>query len=193
MGKGKFIVLLKKIRHSAQELKKLNREKITGLSFIFVGVILLTLPFILVPRLNTEIIWKSRICMLEPWFCHDSFTLPQNNLILNKYDVRAVHYLFPANGSGSVSFRHIATNTLYVFTVNLTIEEYSKSTTFSMIPGEYRVSYGYGRYFEYEIWEHGIIPQGLDLYFYMGFIVIALTLFLAGYKYFQISKRLTYR
>ncbi|MFX1488639.1 MAG: hypothetical protein ACFFBI_05790 [Promethearchaeota archaeon] len=191
MRKNRFNTLYKKLWNFIQELKHLNREKIFSLCFIIAGILLLILPFILIPRLNTELIWKSRACVVEPWFCLDSFTLPQNNLIMNKYDVKAFHYFIPTNGSGSVSFRHIATDTVYTFEVNLNAEEYSISTFFIMVPGEYQVSYGYGLFYDYELWEHGILPQRLDLYVYMGFIVIALTLLLVAYKYFQISKSLT--
>lgn len=151
------------------------------------GINIIILPFIFVPLFNTERIWKSKPCMFEPWLCIDSFKLPQNDFIQNKYDVKVFNY-YPINGSGSASFTHLATGTVYTFVVNLTVEDNTASTTFKMKPGNYSFRFVYGLPFHYELWEHGIIPYGYDFFIYLGIEIFAVIIILVSFKYFLTNK-----
>jgi len=113
--------LYKKILTLTQKLKRLKKHHIFGLIIIIIGVGLSIVPFIFVPLLNTERIWKSQLCMIEPWLCGDSFTLPQNCLIQNKYDV-IVFNAEDGYRSRSISFTYSATGTTYTFNYYLSIE-----------------------------------------------------------------------
>ncbi|MFX1498791.1 MAG: hypothetical protein ACFFBH_14805 [Promethearchaeota archaeon] len=179
----------KKMLILSQKLRRLNKKKIIGFVFAIFGISFIILPFFLVPYINTEKIWTSKEWFFEPWLYRDSFSLPQNDLILNKYDVKAFNY-YPLYGSESVLFTHLATNIVYNFTVNFTVAEYSMKTTFQMKPGEYSVRFTRGL-FHYELWEHGIIPPGLELHVYLGIEIIAVFLILISLKYFRNSTILT--
>jgi len=147
---------------------------------MIIGVGLSIVPFIFVHLLNTERIWKSQLCIIEPWLCGDSFTLPQNCLIQNKYDV----IVFNAEDGyrfRSISFTHSATGTTYTFNYYLSIEEFIKSTTITMLPGHYIVT-GELTFSSYELWEHGFISKDFEWFVYIGIIIISMVIILAGFR-----------
>ncbi len=150
---------------------------------MIIGVGLSIVPFIFVPLLNTERIWKSQLCMIEPWFCGDSFTLPENGLIQNKYDV-IVFNAFHGYRSGSIILTHSATGTTYTFNYYLSIEEFTKSTTITMLPGHYSVIGDFSISY-YELWEHGFISKDFEWFVYIGTILISMIIILVGFREYQ--------
>ncbi len=150
---------------------------------MIIGVGLLIVPFIFVPLLNTERVWKSQRCMVEPWLCRASFTVPQNDLIQNKYDV-IVFNTEDGYRSGLISFTHSATDTTYTFNYYLSIEEFTKSTTITMLPGHYNVI-GDLSISSYELWEHGFISKDFEWLVYIGIIIISMVVILVGFREYQ--------
>ncbi|MFX1490297.1 MAG: hypothetical protein ACFFBI_14190 [Promethearchaeota archaeon] len=123
--------------------------------------------------------------MVEPWLCKPPVAnVPRNDLIQNKYDLTVFNW-YGFNGSGSISFKHQVNNTLYTFAFNFTVEDFSKTTTFRMIPGKYKVTFGTIQFY-CELWEHGIIPQYGDAYFFLGFDIIAVAVLFLAIRYLGI-------
>ena len=187
----KSINLAKNVYYFTQKLRRLNRKQVFGLSFTFLGLILAFFPFIFVPLINTERVYKTRFCMIAP-FCGDEiFELPRNDFIQNKYDLKVFNF-YLSNTSGSISLRHESTGILYNFTFIFTFEDYSKSKTFKMIPGRYVVKESPFQFY-WELWEHGIIPFDRDIHVYLGFNVSAVVIIFLGIRYLKIGMNFTSR
>lgn len=174
--------LNKKIQNLTQKLKSLKKHQKIGLLIMTIGVGLLIVSFIIVPLINTEIIWRSGICGVTlPEGCSYSVTLPENDLLQNKYDIRVINW-FSYSIFGSIRFTHLATNTQFGFEYNFATGVVS--TSFIMIPGEYNI-YGDLDGIICEIWEHGLLPKDFDVWAYMGFGLVSIVIIYGGIKEFQ--------
>lgn len=151
-----------KLRNLTHKLKKLNRYYVVLILFVILGIFLSILPFIIIPLINTELIWAKGYCGI-PEGCPkpDYFTLPNNDLIQNKYDLIVAGW-YPYDCS--FKFEHIGTVREYIINY-ITNEDSVMRRTLKMIPGDYRIL-GDFDHFSIELWEHGIIPYGLDSLYY---------------------------
>jgi len=121
--------------------------------------------------------------MIEPWLCEASVTLPKNDLIQNKYNI-IVFNAEEGYRSGSITFTHSITGTTYTFNYYLSIEEFTKSTTITMLPGHYIVI-GDFSISSYELWEHGFISKDFEWFVYIGSILISMMIILVGFREYQ--------
>lgn len=160
-------------------MRKHNKIRFTIITIV---VVLLILPYFLVPSINSELIWVSPECFWEPWMCppSDSLSLPNNDFIQNKYDIKVYSSPHVFNTTYSITFNHLGTEIKYIFNYTLTMEEYIISSTLVMIPGEYDV---YGDLYIpglYQIWEHGVIPPGFECLGYLASVITSTAIVLIG-------------
>jgi len=179
--------------------KGLNRQNKIGIFIITIGVVFLILGCVFISLLDSQRIWKPQYSIVNSQISlkNDYFSIPRNDFIQNKYDVivSAVFVYVGDYKAGSITFRHLATNSTYIFDYYLTpglyVGEYSTSKTFTMIPGRYHVD-GISGGGSKELREHGIIPKDLDWIAYLGLIIGSILIIIMGYKkYLGYSKKET--
>ncbi|MBY8990393.1 MAG: hypothetical protein KGD58_06530 [Candidatus Lokiarchaeota archaeon] len=142
----------------------MKKSHIILIFLIVIGITALILPYTFFPLINTELIWISPTCMI-PEGCRNSdyFTLPNNDLIQNKYDLVITG---PSFFPFFLTFKHIDSSREYTINSTINDEENVVTITFRMIPGKYLV-YGDLDHFYLQLWEHGIISSDFEDSFYI--------------------------
>lgn len=172
-----FKDLNKKVQLLTQKLVGLKKHHAIGLVIIGIGIGLVIIPFILVPFINSERIWRF------PDGYSYNFLLPQNDLIQNKYKVTVFNFQLGIR-FGSITLTHLETNTHYYFNYNLDWGEHTASKVLTMIPGLYSASGDFSQS-SYELWEMGILPKNFDWWVYLGFSLVSIVIIFGGVKEFQ--------
>lgn len=151
------------LRSLSFKLNELEKRYIVLFILIIIFANLLILPFIFIPLFNSELIWTSRICMI-PEGCPNTeyITLPNNDLIQNKYDL----IIFGApNYTCFVVFEHTGKGLDYIINEPFNDEEGVIKRTLRMIPGNYRVFGDHDKY-PLQLWEHGFISSDFESLYY---------------------------